>query len=95
MLDKLKSHGNINLFKLLKIDKIKDILNMYIPASLEEATFSISRLLCAFMIIKIGSISFSANEIANTIETVSIIPSEALGISATTLVGIKIGEKKL
>lgn len=93
MLDKLKSHGNINLFKLLKIDKIKDILNMYIPASLEEATFSISRLLCAFMIIKIGSISFSANEIANTIETVSIIPSEALGVSATTLVGIKIGEK--
>lgn len=93
MLDKLKSHGNINLFKLFKIDKIKDILNMYIPASLEEATFSISRLLCAFMIIKIGSISFSANEIANTIETVSIIPSEALGISATTLVGIKIGEK--
>lgn len=93
MLDKLKSHGNINLFKLLKIDKIKDILNMYIPASLEEATFSISRLLCAFMIIKIGSISFSANEIANTIETVSIIPSEALGVSTTTLVGIKIGEK--
>ncbi|MBO0564929.1 hypothetical protein EXQ39_19370 [Clostridium botulinum] len=42
---------------------------------------------------KNGSISFSANEIANTIETVSIIPSEALGISATTLVGIKIGEK--
>ncbi len=95
MLDKLKSHGNINLFKLLKIDKIKDILNMYIPASLEEATFSISRLLCAFMIIKIGSISFSANEIANTIETVSIIPSEALGISATTLVGIKNRRKKI
>ncbi|EPY6465917.1 MATE family efflux transporter [Clostridium sporogenes] len=93
ILDKLKFHGNINFFKLLKIDKIKDILNMYIPASLEEAAFSISRLLCAFMIIKIGSISFSANEIANTIETVSIIPSEALGVSATTLVGIKIGEK--
>lgn len=93
MLDKLKSHGNINLFKLFKIDKIKDILNMYIPASLEEATYSVSRLLCAFMIIKIGSISFSANEIANTIETVSIIPSAALGVSATTLVGMKIGEK--
>ncbi|MDS1005273.1 MATE family efflux transporter [Clostridium sporogenes] len=93
MLNKLKSHGNINLFKLLKINKIKDILNMYIPASLEEAVYSISRLLSAFMIINIGSVSFSANEIANTIETVSIIPSEALGVAATTLVGIKIGER--
>ncbi|EJO5346307.1 MATE family efflux transporter [Clostridium botulinum] len=93
MVNKLKYRGHINLFKLLKIDKIKDILSIYIPASLEEATFSISRLVCSFMIIKIGSISFSANEIANTIETVSIIPSAALGVSATTLVGIKIGER--
>ncbi|AVQ37881.1 MATE family efflux transporter [Clostridium botulinum] len=93
MLDKLKFHGNINLFKLLRVDKIKDILNMYIPASLQEATFNISRLLCAFMIIKVGSISFAANQIANTIETIAVMPSEALAISATTLVGIKIGER--
>ncbi|WP_251861183.1 MATE family efflux transporter [Clostridium sp. Marseille-Q2269] len=93
MIGKFRYRGNINVFKLFKLQKIKDILNMYVTASMEEAAFSISRLLCTFMIIKLGSVSFSANEIANTVETVSIIPSTALGVSATTLIGVKIGER--
>ncbi|NEZ47166.1 MATE family efflux transporter [Clostridium niameyense] len=75
------------------ITKIKEIFRIYVPSFMEEGAYSISRLLCSVMIIASGSINFAANEIANTIETISIVPSLALGVAATSLVGAAFGEK--
>lgn len=72
------------LLKLLKIS---------VPSSLEDGVFNISRLLCTFMIMQLGNMAFAANEIANTIEGISIMPGIGFGMAATTLVGMKTGEK--
>lgn len=69
------------------------LLKISIPSSMEDGVFNISRLLCTFMIMQLGSMAFAANEIANTIEAISIMPGIGFGMAATTLVGIKVGEK--
>ena len=83
---KLKYIINFSTYKIL------EILKLSIPSSLEEAAYSISRLLCSFIIVRSGSIAYAANEIANSIESISVMPAIGFGISATTLVGTDIGE---
>lgn len=74
-------------------DKLKEILKLFIPSFMDDAVFNASRLICTFIIMKTGSIAFAANQIANTVEAISIMPGIGLGMAATTLVGIKVGEK--
>ncbi len=90
-----KSHISIKFKYILCLNpfKIKDILRLSIPSSMEEAAFSVSKLLCTFIIIRAGNIAFAANQIANTIESISFMPGMGFGVAATTLVGIKVGEK--
>ena len=71
----------------------KKILKLAIPCSLEEAAFSISKLICVAIIIKSGSISFAADEIANMIEGISVMPGIGFGIAVITLVGLNTGKK--
>lgn len=79
----------------LSIDKVKRLLILSLPSSMEEAAFSLSRLLCTFIIMRAGTVAFAANQIANTVESVSFMPGMGFGIAATTLVGMKIGEGNL
>lgn len=78
----------------LNIIKLKKLLKLCIPSSLQEAAFDISRLFSVFMIIHLGTISFAANQIATTIESVSFMPGWGFAVAATTLVGHRIGEKR-
>lgn len=78
---------NINLHKL------KNLLKLSIPSSLQEGAFDISRLICTFMIMHIGTIAFASNQIATTIESISFMPGWGFAVAATTLVGHKVGEK--
>lgn len=73
--------------------KIKNLISLSIPSSMEEAAFSISKLICIFIIMRSGTVAFAANQIANTVESISFMPGMGFGIAATTLVGIKFGEK--
>lgn len=75
--------------------KIKKVLSITIPCLFEEASYSVSRLICTSMIMGLGAASFAANQIANNIEGLSVMPSIGIGIAATTLVGIKVGERDL
>ena len=77
----------------LNINKLKTLLKLCIPSSLQEGAFDVSRLLCVFMIIHLGTISFAANQIATTIESVSFMPGWGFAVAATTLVGHRIGDK--
>lgn len=76
-----------------RIHMFKDLLKLSIPSSMQEGAFSISRLISTFIIMQIGTISFAANQITTTIESVSFMPGWGVAIAATTLVGHKIGEK--
>ncbi|MGH4050903.1 MAG: MATE family efflux transporter [Clostridium sp.] len=76
----------------ISIKDIKKILSLAIPCSMEEAAFSISKLICVSIIIRSGSASFAADEIANMIEGISVMPSIGFGIAVITLVGHNIGK---
>jgi len=71
---------------------VKKILALAIPCSMEEAVFSISKLICVSIIIRSGSASFAADEIANMIEGISVMPSIGFGIAVITLVGHNVGK---
>lgn len=90
-----KSQVKIRLEYMIKIhiSKVKNLLFLAIPSSMEEAAFSTSRLLGTFIIMRTGTIPFAANQIANTVESISFMPGMGFGTAATTLVGMKIGEK--
>lgn len=90
-----KSEVKIRVRYMIKLhtDKVKNLLFLFIPSSLEEAAFSTSRLLGTFIIMRAGTIPFAANQIANTVESMSFMPGMGFGTAATTLVGMKIGEK--
>lgn len=85
----------INIRKTYILKRIKNIVRLSIPASLEEGAFSVSRLLSSFILMEAGTISYAANQIANTIESISFMPIVGLGIATTTLVGTKIGQGKI
>jgi len=72
---------------------IKKILTLAIPCSMEEAVFSISKLICVAIIIHSGSVSFASDQISNMIEGISVMPSIGFGIAVITLVGINVGKR--
>jgi putative MATE family efflux protein len=76
----------------LNFNRLKEVLKLSIPSSMQEASLDISRLFSAFIIIHLGSIAFASNQIAITIESVSFMPGWGFAVAATTLVGHKIGE---
>lgn len=77
----------------LNFHRIKELLKLAIPSSMQEGAFSIGRLLSTFMIMYLGTTAFASNQIATTIESVSFMPGWGFAVAATTLVGHKIGEK--
>lgn len=79
--------------KNLSFSKIKNLVFLAAPSSLQEASFSIARLISVFIIMRIGTVSFAANQITTTIESLSFMPGWGFAVASTTLVGQKIGEK--
>ncbi|KGM93969.1 multidrug transporter MatE [Clostridium novyi A str. 4552] len=93
MLTKSKIKLRLKYILNLNLSKLKKLLILAIPSSFQEAAFDISRLLSAFMIMRLGETAFAANQITTTIESVSFMPGWGFGVAATTLIGHKIGEK--
>ncbi|MGL5053507.1 MAG: MATE family efflux transporter [Cetobacterium sp.] len=77
--------------KISKLD-LKELVNLAVPSSLQEAAFSIVRLMSVVMVMKLGSTAFSANQIAVTIESISFMPGWGFAMSAVTLVGYSVGK---
>lgn len=84
---------NIDIIFKMRIRKIIKLLKLSIPSSGEEAAYSLSRLVCTFIIMRAGTVAFAANEIANSIEAVSLMPGTGFGAAVTTLVGINYGRR--
>ncbi len=83
----------LSLKENIKLPNLKLLSNLAVPSAMQEAAFSIARLLGVFMVIRLGSLAFSANQIVVTIESISFMPGWGFAICATSLVGHSKGEK--
>ncbi|MBC2399298.1 MATE family efflux transporter [Clostridium tetanomorphum] len=90
-----KIKPRLNYIKSFSLSKFKELIKLSLPSSLQEAAFSIIRLVGTIMIMHLGQLAFAANQITTTIESISFMPGTGFAIAATTLVGHKIGEKNI
>lgn len=72
---------------------IKRILNVGIPAALEQAVMRSGQMTFARIVSSFGTITYAAHQIAINIEGFSFTPGTAFQIAATTLVGQSLGAK--
>jgi putative MATE family efflux protein len=86
--------GSIHKLENLKIniEQQKYIFGVGIPASVESLLFQGGKLIVQIFIVGMGTISITANYVANSIFTLINIPGSALSIAATTLVGQSMGK---
>lgn len=75
-------------------DIIKSVLNIGIPAAVEQLIMRGGALLFARLIAGFGTIMFAAHQIAINIDGLGIVPAMAFQMAATTLVGQGIGAQK-
>ena len=84
----------ISLFSYVSKKDIWEIIRFAIPSGLQEANFSLSRLLGLTFILSLGTTAFAANQIEIAIEAISTMPGWGVAIACTALVGHSIGENK-
>ncbi|WP_442945439.1 MATE family efflux transporter [Oceanirhabdus sp. W0125-5] len=73
--------------------KLWDLIRLSVPSGMQEGAFSICRLVNAGMIMTLGEVAFSANQITTTLESLSFMPGWGFAVAATSLVGHKVGQK--
>jgi putative MATE family efflux protein len=74
-------------------DVIARILNIGLPSAAEQVVFQVGFLAFAAMAVSLGTADYAAQQIAFTINNLSIMPAFAFGVAATTLVGQNLGAK--
>ena len=84
----------ISLFSYVSKKDIWEIIRFAVPSGLQEANFSLSRLLGLTFILSLGTTAFAANQIGVAIEAISTMPGWGVAIACTALVGHSIGENK-
>ena len=84
----------ISLFSYVSKKDIWEIIRFAVPSGLQEANFSLSRLLGLTFILSLGTAAFAANQIGIAIEAISTMPGWGVAIACTALVGHSIGENK-
>ena len=82
----------ISIFSYVSKKDISEIIRFTIPSGLQEANFSLSRLLGLTFILSLGTTAFAANQIGIAIEAISTMPGWGVAIACTALVGHSIGE---
>ena len=85
----------IFFFSCVSKKDIWEIIRFAIPSGLQEANFSLSRLLGLTFILSLGTAAFAANQIGIAIEAISTMPGWGVAIACTALVGHSIGENNL
>lgn len=70
---------------------IKKILYIGIPSSLENSLFQLGRVLVVSIITYFGTVQIAANAIANNLDSMGILPGQAVGLAMITVVGQCVG----
>ncbi len=84
----------ISIFSYVSKKDISEIIRFAVPSGLQEANFSLSKLLGLTFILSLGTTAFAANQIGIAIEAISTMPGWGVAIACTALVGHSIGENK-
>ncbi|MBN7772241.1 MATE family efflux transporter [Clostridium aminobutyricum] len=89
------SEIKIKIKAIIKLNQMemRKLVRISVPASLQEGTFSLARILVLIFVMQMGTIAFSANQITATIESVSFMPGYGFAIASMSLVGQSIGAK--
>lgn len=90
-LKKLPFH--LHLFSASKKEDFWEVIRLAVPSALQEANFSLSKLLGITFVMSLGTVAFAANQIGIAIEAVSFMPGWGIAIANTALVGHSIGAK--
>lgn len=87
---------SISLHDSYKIEPelIKDVLNIGIPAAIEQLVMRAGTLLFARLIAGFGTLMFAAHQIAMNLESLTLVPVMAFQMATTTLVGQGLGAEK-
>ncbi|NLM00937.1 MAG: MATE family efflux transporter [Treponema sp.] len=91
--ENIKNIINIQGITKVNIDfvLIKRILQVGIPAGIENSIFQIGKILVLSLIATFGTASIAANAAANTIASFGVMSASAIGVSMLTIVGQCIG----
>lgn len=93
----VRGSANLKIERIFRFkpewDKLKAILTIGVPASIESLLFSLGKLITQTFIVHLGTVAIVANSVANSLHSLMMIPGSALGIAATTLVGQHMGRK--
>jgi putative MATE family efflux protein len=82
--------------EIMKIDPhlLWQLVDLSLPASLEEFSYSGSRLISSMWIANLGTVAFAANQVAVSAESMSFMPGYGFSVAASTLVGQNLGAKR-
>ena len=69
------------------------ILNIGIPSALENSLFQLGRLLVVSIIAGFGTVQIAANAVANNLDSIGIIPGQAIGLGMIAVVGRCVGAR--
>lgn len=91
-----KTVVNVNFREKFRIDfsTIKRILNVGIPAALEQFAMRLGQLLYFRIVADLGTVMVAAHRITLTAESISYMPGFGFALAATTLVGQYLGAKE-
>ena len=70
---------------------LKKILYIGIPSSLENSLFQLGRVLVVSIITCFGTVQIAANAIANNLDSMGILPGQAISLAMITVVGQCVG----
>ena len=92
-----KQYIRLKLFKRWKIDfsMIKRIVNIGIPAFVEQVIMRVGSLWFTTIVTALGDIAYAAHMVAMNIQMLAFTTGMAFGTTATTLVGQCIGRKRI
>jgi putative MATE family efflux protein len=77
-----------------RIETLKKMFNIGIPAGVDMGMWSISSILMTPLILYFGTLGYSAYQIGLRAESIAYMPAIGFGIAATTLAGQYLGSKK-
>ena len=77
-----------------RVETVKKMFKIGIPAGIEMAMWSFSSIIFTVMILHFGTVGYSAYQIGLRAESLAYMPAFAFGIAATTLAGQCLGAKR-
>ena len=92
MMNRSRVKPGLSHIRTLDIQRLKSFFRLSVPASLQEGSISLVRLLGQFMIVGLGTKALAANTMATMIESISFMPGWGFALAASSLVGLKVGE---